>query len=66
MAIAHVGHVELRVPDVERSVQFLTEYVGLRVTSVGDDHAYLRAWQDFDHHTLKLTRAPEAELGHIA
>jgi catechol 2,3-dioxygenase len=47
-------------------VQFLTEYVGLRVTSLGDDHAYLRAWQDFDHHTLKLTRAPEAALGHIA
>jgi catechol 2,3-dioxygenase len=26
---------------------------------------YLRAWQDFDHHTLILTEAPEPGLAHI-
>jgi catechol 2,3-dioxygenase len=66
MTVSHLGHVELRVPDVARSVQFLTEYVGLHVTAQEDDHAYLRAWQDFDHHTLKLVGAPQGELGHIA
>ena len=66
MAVSHIGHVELRVPDVAKSVEFLTDYVGLRVTAQDGDTAYLRAWQDFDHHTLQLTEAPQSELGHIA
>jgi len=66
MTVSHLGHVELQVPDVAASVSFLTEFVGLRVTSQEDDHAYLRAWQDFDHHTLKLVQAPTSALGHIA
>ncbi|MGE4426841.1 MAG: VOC family protein [Solirubrobacteraceae bacterium] len=65
MTVSHIGHVELRVPDVAASTRFLTEFVGLRVTSQDDDVAYLRAWQDFDHHTLKLVRSDTAELGHI-
>ena len=60
MPVAHVGHVELRVPDVARSVEFLTTFVGLRLTGHDGDTAYLRAWQDWDHHTLQLTEAPEA------
>jgi catechol 2,3-dioxygenase len=58
--------VELRVPDVAKSVEFLTEYVGLHLSAAEGGCAYLRAWQDFDHHTLQLTEAPEAELGHVA
>jgi catechol 2,3-dioxygenase len=66
MPVAHIGHVELRVPDVAASVDFLTKIVGLHVTAQEDDHAYLRAWQDFDHHTVKLTQSDTADLGHIA
>jgi catechol 2,3-dioxygenase len=66
MSVSHVGHVELRVPDVAQSVEFLTKFVGLRLTAEENGSAYLRAWQDFDHHTLQLTEAREGELGHIA
>jgi catechol 2,3-dioxygenase len=66
MAIAHIGHAELRVSDLEASREFFTDALGLFVTEETDDQVYLRAWQDFDHHTLLLTRAPESALGHVA
>jgi catechol 2,3-dioxygenase len=66
MAIAHIGHAELRVSDLEASREFFTEALGLFVTEESDDHVYLRAWQDWDHHTLVLTRARESGLGHVA
>ena len=55
MSIAHVGHVELRVTDLERSRWFFTELMGLFASAEQDGRVYLRAWQDFEHHTLLLT-----------
>src|SRR5713226_4606773 len=66
MAIAHIGHAELRVTDLDASREFFTEALGLYVTEESDDQVYLRAWQDWDHHTLVLTRADKSELGHVA
>jgi len=66
MAIAHIGHAELQVSDLEASREFFTEALGLFVTEESDDSVYLRAWQDWDHHTLVLTRARESGLGHVA
>jgi catechol 2,3-dioxygenase len=66
MAIAHLGHAELRVSDLEGSRRFFTETIGLFVTEESDDRVYLRAWQDWDHHTLVLTRAPESGVDHVA
>jgi len=66
MAIAHLGHAELRVNDLEGSRRFFTESIGLFVTEETDDRIYLRAWQDWDHHTLVLTRAPESGVDHVA
>ncbi|MEA2171740.1 MAG: catechol 2,3-dioxygenase [Solirubrobacteraceae bacterium] len=65
MPITHVGHCELLVPDLEASTRFFTELLGLQVTETVGDNVYLRAWQDWDHHTLILTEAPEPGLGHL-
>ena len=40
--------------------------MGLFVSHEDDDHVYLRAWQDWDHHTLVLTRAASSGLEHVA
>jgi catechol 2,3-dioxygenase len=64
-AISHLGHVELVVPDVVASTEFFVELMGLQVSEEDGDRVYLRAWQDFDHHTLLLTEGPEAQMGHI-
>jgi catechol 2,3-dioxygenase len=66
MGIAHAGHAELRVTDLEASREFFTEIFGLFVSDETDSQVYLRAWQDWDHHTLLLTQADQSGLEHIA
>jgi catechol 2,3-dioxygenase len=65
MPVSHLGHAELIVPDLAASKEFFTELMGMYVTEEEGDRVYLRAWQDFDHHTLVLTEGPEAQLEHI-
>jgi catechol 2,3-dioxygenase len=66
MGIAHLAHAELRVTDLEASRDFFTRVMGLFVSYEDDDHVFLRAWQDWDHHTLVLTRAEVSGLEHVA
>ncbi len=56
MAVAHIGHAELGVTDLEASRRFFTETIGLSVSQEDEDRIFLRAWQDWDHHTLILKR----------
>jgi catechol 2,3-dioxygenase len=65
MAIAHLGHAELRVTDLDGSRRFFTETLGLFVSEETADRVYLRAWQDWDHHTLVLTHAAESAVDHV-
>jgi catechol 2,3-dioxygenase len=65
MPLAHVGHIELTVPDLERSRWFFTEVLGLFVSEETDDAVYLRAWQDWDHHTLALRYGDTASVDHV-
>jgi catechol 2,3-dioxygenase len=65
MPVSHIGHVELIVPDLAASTEFFVELMGLQVSEQDAERVYLRAWQDFDHHTLLLTEGPEAQLAHV-
>lgn len=53
--IAHLGHVELLTPDLDASVRFFTDYLGLTENGRSGDSVYLRTWDDYEHHSLKLT-----------
>jgi catechol 2,3-dioxygenase len=53
--IAHVAHVELLTPEPERSLWFFTRIMGLTEVGAEGDSVYLRTWDDYEHHTLKLT-----------
>ncbi len=66
MGIAHLGHVELATPNLQASKEFFTETMGLYVSAETTDQIYLRAWQDFEHHTLILTHKEHAGVLHIA
>jgi catechol 2,3-dioxygenase len=63
--VAHLGHVELLTPKPVESLHFFQEILGLEVTERQGESVYLRAWGDYDRHTLKLTEAPRAGLGHV-
>ncbi|MEX2195944.1 MAG: VOC family protein [Thermoleophilaceae bacterium] len=57
--------MELLVSNLAASIEHFTEIMGLQLSAQEGDRAYLRAWQDRDHHTLVLTEAPESGLGHV-
>jgi catechol 2,3 dioxygenase len=64
--IAKLGHVALETTDLEKSLWFFEEVIGLEKTTVDNGVHYLRAWGDFDHHTLSIKEGPEARVDHIA
>ncbi|WP_276957335.1 VOC family protein, partial [Allomeiothermus silvanus] len=64
--LAHLAHVELLTPKLEQSLYFFSEVMGLTVSDTAADAVYLRGWDDYEHHTLKLTAASRPGLGHFA
>lgn len=64
--IAKLGHVAIVSTDLEKSLWFFKEIVGLEETEEVDGVHYLRAWGDFEHHTLSLTAGSESRIDHIA
>ncbi len=65
MKIAQAGHAEIQVKDIAASKAFFTQVMGLFVTEEDDTTVYLRAWQDWEHHTLTLTKGDTSALVHL-
>lgn len=63
--VAHVGHVELLTPALDKSLQFFTDVVGLHESGRDGASVYLRGWGDYERHSLKLTGHTTSGLGHI-
>ena len=63
--VAHLGHVEMLTDRYEESLDFFTRVYGLKMSGVDATSAYLRAWDDYEFHSLKLTRAETTGVGHI-
>ena len=64
--IAHLGHVEVYTDKFDESLDFFTRVYGLTASAIEGDSAYLRAFDDYEFHTLKLTRHHTTGVGHIA
>src|SRR6478672_11988295 len=64
--IAKLGHVALVTPDLEKSLWFFKELIGLEETETVNGTVYLRAWGDFEHHTLSLAAGEKSYVDHIA
>lgn len=63
--IAKLGHVALVSEDLEKSLWFFRDTIGLEETEVVDGVHYLRAWGDFEHHTLSITAGESSYIDHI-
>jgi catechol 2,3-dioxygenase len=59
--LTRASHVRLGVTDLERSVAFYRDTIGLVVTEVADDVAYLRGLEEAAHHSLVLERTADAK-----
>ena len=64
--IAHLAHVEVYTDKYDESLDFFTRVYGLTLSAEDETSAYLRAWDDYEFHTLKLTRHRITGVGHVA
>ena len=64
--IAHLAHVEMYVPDLGKSVAFFKNIFGLREVGRVGKSVYMRAWGDYQLHTLQLTEHATPGMGHVA
>ncbi|MCW1951840.1 MAG: VOC family protein [Octadecabacter sp.] len=63
--LAHLGHVEVLTDKFDESLAFFTEIYGLKLSGLDENSAYLRAWDDYEFCSLKLTRSDTTGVGHI-
>ena len=61
--LAHMAHAELFTPDLEGSLWFFTQLLGMRETGRQQGSVYLRCYEDPYHHSLKLTEHDRPGLG---
>jgi catechol 2,3-dioxygenase len=64
--IGQLAHAELLTAKPEQTLSFFTDLLGMQVTQREGQSVYLRAYQDTYHHSLVVTEAPDAGLGHVA
>jgi catechol 2,3-dioxygenase len=64
--LAHLAHIELFSPKPDESLQFFVNVMGMTESGRRGDSIYLRGWDDYEHHTLKLTASKVAGMGHFA
>lgn len=58
--ISHAGAINLGTKDLERSLWFFRDVLGMEEVERVDDTAYLRAYQELRHHSLVLTQQAES------
>jgi catechol 2,3-dioxygenase len=64
--LAHLAHVELLTPKPEESLRFFVDVMGMTASGKEGSSVYLRGWDDYEFHTLKLTASNAAGMGHMA
>jgi len=64
--IAHLAHVEMLTPKPKESLRFFVDVMGMQESGRQGKSVYLRGFDDYEHHTLKLTAAKTSGIGHFA
>jgi catechol 2,3-dioxygenase len=56
--ILRLSHAEVRVPDIELALAYYVEVVGLVEVERNAERAYLKGWDEHQHHSIVLIKAP--------
>jgi catechol 2,3-dioxygenase len=64
--LAHLAHVEVYTDKFEESLDFFTRVYGLKMSAQQGGSAYLRGWDDYEFHSMKLTKHETTGIGHVA
>lgn len=63
--VAHLGHVELLTNRPEASLDFFVNVYGLTESGRDGSSVYLRGFDDYEFHTLKLTASDTTGVAHV-
>ncbi|WP_235961221.1 catechol 2,3-dioxygenase [Falsiroseomonas selenitidurans] len=66
MDLAHLGHLELLTPRFDDSLRFFVDVMGMTVSGEAPGAAYLRAFDDYERYSLKLTASDTSGVRHFA
>ena len=64
--IAHLAHLEILSPKFDESLDFFVRVFGLTESGRQGQSVYLRAYDDYERYSLKLTASKTSGLGHVA
>jgi biphenyl-2,3-diol 1,2-dioxygenase len=64
--VIKVGHLALITQDMEQSMWFWRDVVGLEEVDQQGDTVFLRAWGELEHHSLSLTPGHTSRVDHVA
>lgn len=65
-SIMRIGRIELRVMDLEQSADYYKNVIGLEETARDSERVYLKAWDEYDHHSIILKKADSPGMDHLA
>jgi catechol 2,3-dioxygenase len=63
--VAQLAHVEIFTPKPAETLWFFKDLLGMTETAREGQSVYLRSYEDFYHHSLKVTERNEPGLGHV-
>ncbi|TQS88950.1 2,3-dihydroxybiphenyl 1,2-dioxygenase [Arthrobacter sp. TS-15] len=64
--IAKLGAAHLFTPDLEKSLWFFHDVIGLEITARTENKVYLRAAMEREHHSLVLEAGDRPRLDHVS
>ena len=63
--IAHVASVELFTPTLDETLWYFVDVLGMSENGRSRGSVYLRGWDDYHHHTVKLTPHETTGVGRV-
>jgi catechol 2,3-dioxygenase len=63
--LSQLAHVEILTPTPDESLRFYAQVMGLEESGRDGQSVFLRGWGEFFHHSIQLTEADHAGLGHV-
>jgi len=67
MAVLRIGHINIRVMDMETALHHYENVVGLkRIHEDSDGNVYFKGWDEWDKYSVILTEADSPGMNHIA
>lgn len=63
--VAHLGHIELLTNRPQESRDFFVNVYGMTESGREGRSVYLRGWDDYEFHTLKLTESDTTGMAHV-